>query len=97
MASQNNHGKIVKLLLQYRAPIEAEDFKRRTPLFKATEAGHLEVVKILVRQGADMKVKDAHGMSLEQVALMGKHFDVYYYLIKYKPAKCPLKNCWTFG
>ena len=96
MASENNHDKIVTLLLRHGTPIDSEDFKGRTPLFKATEAGHLKVVKILVRNGADVKVKDAYGKTLEQVAKEGGHVNVYLFLTKYKAAKCSLNGCLVF-
>ena len=36
---------------------------QRTPLHSAAEAGHVDKVGYLVEQGADLNIKDTHGVS----------------------------------
>ncbi|KAJ3113461.1 hypothetical protein HDU96_003365 [Phlyctochytrium bullatum] len=52
--------------------IEARDDKNNTPLILAAEGGHLKVVKLLLRRGADVEGKDESGWTaLHWAALWG--------------------------
>ena len=71
----------VELLLAAKADIEAKDSLKRTPLLCAAEAGHLEVIKCLLRHGADIKQQTDRGNALVNAISRG-HEDVVRYLIE---------------
>ena len=52
-ATLNNQVDAVKLLLELKAPIEAENYTGFTALHHAAEAGSLEAAKVLLAAGAD--------------------------------------------
>jgi hypothetical protein len=54
----------------------------KTPLLLATEAGHLDVVKELVRWGADLFYLDANGYSALQLAQIRNHGRIAEYLFE---------------
>lgn len=51
----------VKDLVEQGADVNAKDEYGRTPLYVASEEGHIDVVKYLLEHGADVKVKDKNG------------------------------------
>jgi len=59
----------VKVLLDYRAPVEARDPNNKTPLFFAAAEGHAQVVKLLLDSGAKVTIKDRKGFNLLDVAI----------------------------
>ncbi|KAK4175285.1 ankyrin repeat-containing domain protein [Triangularia setosa] len=60
-AARSGIVKSVKILLEHGAEIDAVDSKYgQSPLCWATEAGHLEVVKTLIRAGADLYLGDSN-------------------------------------
>jgi len=48
---------IAKVLISANAPIEGIPEERKTPLIKAVEEGHVEMVKLLLRFGANVHDK----------------------------------------
>ena len=64
----------VQVLLDAGADIDAKDNKRRAPLFYACDSGALDVVKVLVRAGAD----DGGGTCLAHAASCGRTETVRY-------------------
>ena len=49
------------------------DFLQRTPLLCAVTLGHIEVVKLLLAAGADIRKKNAYGFSPYSVARSSEH------------------------
>ncbi|RMZ06183.1 hypothetical protein D0862_04716 [Hortaea werneckii] len=54
----------VKLLLEWRANVDAVDKMGVTPLIVACRFGSCECVQILIEGGADVRVIDAHGQTI---------------------------------
>ena len=59
----SGHALSVKSLLDHGAQIEAVDFMKHTPLFRACEMGHTDVVQTLIDDGARVDVLDEDGRS----------------------------------
>ena len=57
-ASRKNFVKIIELLLQRKANIEAADIHHATPLHLACKKGSLESVKLLLQHGANLHAVD---------------------------------------
>ena len=63
-ASQEGCDKIVKLLIEHGADVNAQTVVEGiTPLMQAAGGGHVEVVRILLAAGADPMVKTSIGLS----------------------------------
>ena len=77
----------VTALLDKGADVNAKFRYGMTALFKASERGHLEVVKILLAHGADVKVKDTfYGATAITWALQNDHADVVNLLLDKDPS-----------
>jgi ankyrin repeat protein len=77
----------VTALLDKGADVNAKFRYGMTALFKASERGHLEVVKILLAHGADVKVKDTfYGATAMTWALQNDHIDVVNALLDKDPS-----------
>ena len=59
----------LRLLLAHGAELEAEDFFRVTPLIDAVNGGHLAVVRLLVRAGANVNAAQRSGDTALQRAI----------------------------
>lgn len=57
-----------------------EAFGLGTPLHEAAGHGHIEIVRILVKNGADPRIKDSRGETVVQRAKWSKHFQIVEYL-----------------
>lgn len=49
---------VIKMLVNAGANINAQDHRLRTPLHRAAQYGYIEIVKYLLKVGADPKIKD---------------------------------------
>ena len=84
IAAHNGHLNSVKILLSYKADIEArgtlkigdEVSEGCTPLWGAAAADHLDVVKLLLEQNADVDSKTSTGSTPLRVAAHEGHLDV---------------------
>lgn len=73
IAAQNGHSKVVEFLLEKKALIDnTHDRKKVTALFQAANHGHVEIVKLLIKAGADVNLPRHDGISpLYQAAKRG--------------------------
>ena len=84
IAAHNGHLNSVKILLSYKADIEArgtlkigdEVSEGCTPLWGAAAADHLAVVKLLLEQNADVDSKTSTGSTPLRVAAHEGHLDI---------------------
>jgi GA-binding protein transcription factor beta len=72
MAAAHNNLELVKLILAKGVKIDARDSVKMTPLHWAAEAGHLDMVKFLVANGAD-PVARGNGSLPYDLAEKNKH------------------------
>ena len=90
IAAHNGHLKSVKILLSYKADIEArgtlkigdEVSEGCTPLWGAAAADHLDVVKLLLEQNADVESKTSTGSTPLRVAAHEGHLDIVRCLVE---------------
>eukprot|EP01084_Bolivina_argentea_P018415 34291_1 len=60
VATSRNHLEIAKLLIKYKANINAKDSKNRTALILASSNGHLKMVQFLLSLDIDINNKDVN-------------------------------------
>ena len=81
-AAGHGHIKAVTCLLDHGAGIDAVSHNTGgTPLILSAQWGHLEIVKLLVLKGADMKKESIGLTALDNAALQG-HGKIVDFLIK---------------
>ncbi|KAK6526024.1 Histone-lysine N-methyltransferase [Arthrobotrys megalospora] len=85
-AAQNDHSKIVKLLLDKRAQVDPKNPDGRTPLHQATVRGSKEVAQVLLGRGADPQSQDRWGEEPLSSARARKNWELVYLLLDYNPA-----------
>jgi len=86
LASKTGQTEIIKLLLEYKADVNANPGGNngRTAVQAASGGGHLEVVKLLLEHGADVNANPArlHGRTALQAASEGGHLEVVKLLLE---------------
>lgn len=73
---------LVAPLLRRAAGVNCQDGDGRTALSHACERGHLEAVKLLVRNNADPEIVDAWGNTALMYAAVGGHSHVVEFLVR---------------
>ena len=68
--------KIVKLLLDKGADVNAKNWDNRTPLVLAAKKGYTQVVKLLLNSGADVSLKDQLGWVALDYAKENNHKEI---------------------
>ena len=63
MAAKVGNERIIELLIEKGALVNAMDSGGRTPLHYSAENGHVQAAIKLVENGADIKLKDLDGWS----------------------------------
>ncbi len=82
-ATRRGDATAVAALLDKGADVNAKFRYGATALFKAADIGNVEVVKVLLAHGADVKVKDTfYGASAMDWALNHKHVEVIRLLLE---------------
>jgi hypothetical protein len=72
-AAANGHVKIVRLLLQNGAEVNAKDRRDRTPLHYAAIHGHIDILHLLVEIGADLEAQTNNGSRALHIAAWEGH------------------------
>ena len=81
-ASRMGHKETVQALLtSFDEEIDAQDFCGATPTMEASRMGHLDVLKVLVDNGADLDHKANDGSTPLMVAASEGHSEVVLYLL----------------
>ncbi|UOR06426.1 ankyrin repeat domain-containing protein [Hymenobacter aerilatus] len=73
IAADNNHLDVAKSLLHHKAQVNKGDKFQLTPLMAAASKGYLEMVQLLLTNGADAKAKDEEGKTALAYAKEGNH------------------------
>jgi ankyrin repeat protein len=68
---RNARGAIVSLLLEKGANIHAKEYDGRTPLHRACEYGHENIILLLLDKGADVNAKDVSGNTWKYATSQG--------------------------
>lgn len=68
-AATNGHLKVMELLLEEHAFIDAQSPNGTTPLMMAASYGSPEAVKLLIEAGADLRMRNQQGLSALDFAL----------------------------
>jgi len=75
-ASRNNHGNIIKLLLDNGADVNIIGSNCKTALMYALWNGRINIVKLLIDNGADLTAVDQNGSTVLKLAEMYKNNDI---------------------
>ncbi|RYP03601.1 hypothetical protein DL764_005031 [Monosporascus ibericus] len=90
-AAEKGHKKIVQLLFDKGAELDAKDSNSRTPLLWAAENGHKEIVQLLLDEGAKTDTKDNDGRTPLLLAVETEHKEIVQLLLD-KGAEVDLKD-----
>ena len=74
-AASGGHAKVISLLLENSAYIDAESPNGTTPLMMAAMYGSEASVKLLLKEGADAKIKNQQGLTALDFAQRGQRPD----------------------
>jgi ankyrin repeat protein len=72
----HSDAKLVQILLDHGADINALNAHHETPLYKAAEKGRLEVVRVLLEHGADFHIRGKGDQTPFQVAQSREHMEI---------------------
>ncbi len=83
-AAYSNRGDALRYLLERGARVDASArggvSSRNTPLMMAAMQGHTELVRLLLRAGADPSIRVLHGATATEFALKYRHAQIEYLL-----------------
>lgn len=84
LAAINGNLRIIRLLLAAGANVNVQDSDGRTPMMKAVECGHTDVLQLLLETaGADVDLADREkGNTALHTALIGANLDCALYIIR---------------
>lgn len=90
-ACVNGHAQMARALIEAKAPMEARENDKWTPLMVATTNGHTKIMVMLLEYGADPNLKDAEGRTALDIA------SGMYLAFDEQPEAKDLLNTWTPG
>ncbi|OQR94596.1 ankyrin 2,3/unc44 [Thraustotheca clavata] len=76
VASRNDCVEMIKLLIKYKARIDAQDMNQRTPLYLACDNCHINAAQELVNLGANVNRPDQRGNSPLHAAIINNHTEL---------------------
>jgi ankyrin repeat protein len=91
IAATNGQYAVAKLLLDHKAPTNAQDRNRKTPLHEAAASGHEDIVCLLLGERADPTVKDEEGLTALDQAAAGGQVEVVGKLLE-ATKECPMEK-----
>ena len=81
MAAANGSADVVKLLLKHRVNLNLLTARRySTPLHEAAYQGHLDIVKLLVKAGAKMDIRNNWNHTAAEVAEIRGYHEIVHWL-----------------
>ena len=75
---------LARFLIQRGATIDILNDRQETPLNRAAGGGHLDVVKLLLRGGADIEARNKSKQNAEKIAFENNKSEVAKFLAEYK-------------
>ncbi|KAI0289225.1 hypothetical protein BC826DRAFT_634504 [Russula brevipes] len=82
-----SNAKLVQILLDHGADINALDAHHKTPLYRAVENGRLDLVRVLLGHGADVHIRGGGNQTPFQVAQSREHMEIAQLLLKHGAEK----------
>ena len=83
LAAVNGNDRVVRMLITARANVDVQDQDGKTPLIKAVECSHSEVVHTLMEYGANLDVADKNkGNTALHQAMITANLDCALYIIR---------------
>ena len=76
-ASTNGHDQLVEYLLKCGAYVDPESPNRTTALMMAVRGGHIKVINLLLKNGADLSLVNSAGLSAIDFAEQNNQKDIY--------------------
>ncbi|XP_071085792.1 ankyrin repeat domain-containing protein 50-like [Haliotis cracherodii] len=85
VACLEGHLDLVKdIVTKHRVDINSRGRYGRTPVMKAAEKGHKEVLDLLISNGGDVTLKDDNGNNILHVACIGGHVEMVKNVVSHK-------------
>lgn len=92
LGSAKTYRGVVRCLLWYGADINAQGYHKQTPLYNACMSGHLEMVRLLLKKGANPVLSRPRF-----IAYLNRHTNVVALLDSYAVPKCFEEKCEEYG
>jgi ankyrin repeat protein len=89
-ASEKGSANIVQVLMENQADVNVKDVYGATALIRATEQGHINIIRLLLKS-ADVNIQDEDGVSALMAAAAKGHEHIVALLLE-KGANPQLKN-----
>ena len=84
------HAKIVEYLLNAKAPVDALDGNRNSPMHICAEKGHSNILSVLLETGnADVKLKNGRGYTAQEIARRANFLDIVQWFNRVAEARPP--------
>lgn len=82
-AAESGHIKIVKLIIEHGAEVDAVKDKGNTALTLASSLSYTTIVNVLLKHNADITIPDTHGLSPLKYVARWDRFEIAQLLLKY--------------